>query len=255
MRKFTLILLAWGLLSVAARSGWAEPPSREQLQAAAKAAGSVNGLCPVMGRLVTTTGGSALYKGEKIAFCCPGCASQFEADPTRFMDRMRLNPPKYYYATATPSVNDMRKAKQALACANGRCPVMGRVVIEKGGFSTWQGQRIQFCCPPCKAKFDRDPETFMRLLRADPLAYAYDRPGPTNAEMRVARTNLGSVNGRCPVMGRLVMAKVATVTYRGETIGFCSAPCIEKFQSDPEQFMQRMRAEPAAYGYMPAAGR
>ena len=83
---------------------------------------------------------------------------------------------------------------------------MGKVVVPTGKSSTYRGQKIQFCCPPCKIKFDKNPDKYMRLMRADPLAYSYDRPGPTNTQMRVARTNVGSVNGRCPVMGKVVVA-------------------------------------------------
>jgi YHS domain-containing protein len=129
---------------------------------------------------------------------------------------------------------------------------MGRVVVAKGGLATYGGQRIQFCCPPCQAKFEQDPERSMRLMRADPLAYAYDRPGPTSAQMRVARTNQGTANGKCPVRGRLVTADGGTVDYRGERIGFCSAECVATFQAAPETYMTRMRSERAAYGYVPS---
>ena len=61
-----------------------------------------------------------------------------------------------------------------------------KVAVAKGGASTYRGQKIQFCCPPCKVKFDKNPDKYMRLMRADPLAYAYDRPGPTNTQMRAA---------------------------------------------------------------------
>jgi YHS domain-containing protein len=247
---FTVLALAC-FLSLTAADALAEKPSNEQLQAAARAAGSVNGLCPVRGQLVTAAGGLETYKGEKIGFCSPKCLSAFRADPTRYMDRMRLNPPKYWYVTKTPSVAAMRAAKAKLGSANGRCPVMGRVVVAKGTSSAYRGQRIQFCCPPCKAKFDADPERYMRLMRADPLAYAYDRPGPTNTQMRVARTNLGTANGRCPVMGKLVVAKGGTVQHGGQAIGFCCPPCVAKFKKEPEKYMRRLRDEPAAYGYVP----
>ena len=237
-----------------ARSAFAGPTtiSKHQLKAAAAAAKSVNGLCPVMGRLVTAKGGSATYKGERIAFCCPGCIAKFDGDPTRYMDLMRLNAPKYWYASRLPSVVAMRKAKQKVRSSNGRCPVMGKVVVAKGGYSSYQGQVIQFCCPPCKPKFDADPDRFLRLMRADPLAYAYDRPGPTNAQMRAARESAGASNGRCPVMGKAVTVKGGAVTYQGQRIGFCCPPCVAKFRKNPEAYMNRMRTEPAVYGYVTA---
>ncbi len=251
MRTFMSSALAVALLLLATASAWSAEPTREQLQAAAKKAGSVNGLCPVTRTLVVPGAGTATYKGERIGFARKEAVAAFQADPTRYMDRLRLNPPKYWYATKTPPVVTMRAAKKTCGSSNGRCPVMGKTVIVKGTSSTYRGQKVQFCCPPCKAKFDKNPDKYLRIMRADPLAYAYDRPGPTNAEMRVARTTQRTANGKCPVMGRLVVAKGRSVTYQGQKIGFCCPPCLAKFNKDPEKFMRRMRAEPAAYGYTP----
>lgn len=251
MRLTKISMSALAVLLLASGSAWSAEPTRAQLQAAAQKAASVNGLCPVKRQLVTAAAGSATYKGEKIGFAHADAVRAFEADPTRYMDRMRLNPPKYWYITKTPSVAKMREAKRTCRSAHGRCPVMGKPVVVKGGSSIYRGERIQFCCPPCKVKFDKAPERYMRLMRADPLAYAYDRPGPTNAQLRLARTNVGTANGKCPVMGKLVTANGESSVYQGQTIGFCCPPCKAKFEKDPEKYMRRMRAEPAPYGYVP----
>ncbi len=225
-------------------------PTKQQLQGAAQRAGSVNGLCPIRSRLVTTEGGAMTYGGERVAFCCKGCAAKFQAEPARYMDLMRLNPPKYWYISRFPSVVAMRKAKRQAGAANGRCPVMGKTVVQGGGSSTHKGQRIQFCCPPCKAKFEANPARYMRLMQKDPLAYAYDRPGPTALQLRTARASAGTVNGRCPVMGKLVTKSGGFVTYRGQRIGFCCPPCVAKFRKDPERFLTAMRREPWTFGYL-----
>jgi YHS domain-containing protein len=255
MKYLTMIAALVVLLLTAGGASAEEGYTQKQLQAAAKACGSVNGLCPVKGRLVEPKWGSSSYKGEKIAFSCAACAATFNADPTRYMDRMRLDPPKYWYASALPSVTQMRAAKKAVGSANGRCPVMGKAVVPTGTFSTYQGQKIQFCCPPCKAKFDRKTEKYMRILRADPLAYAYDRPGPTNAQLHAARKASGSVNGLCPVLKKTVAPAAGTFVYRKQKIGFASAEALKKFQASPETYMAPMRAEPAVYGYLPATGK
>jgi YHS domain-containing protein len=250
MRFLTATLTTAAFLLLPVAGATAGEPTPTELQAAATAVGSVNGLCPVMKKLVTPKGGASTYKGEKVAFCCPGCKERFDLDPTRYMDRMRLNPPKYWYVTKTPSVLDMRKAKDLVGSANGRCPVMGKVVVPKAGSSTYEGHTIAFCCPPCKAKFEKDPEKYMRIMRADPLAYAYDRPGPTNTELRVAREAAGAANGLCPVEKALVNADAGAVEYGGETIAFSTADARAKFEKDPETYMRPMRDEPAIYGYL-----
>ena len=240
-----LAALAWG--SPQATAG---TPTKEEMRAAAAACQSVNGVCPVMGNLVQPGGGSAIYDGEKVAFCCPGCVKKFNADPMRYMDLMRLNAPKYWYVSKKPAVVPMRKAKAALKSANGRCPVMGRLVVAGGGTATYGKQTIAFCCPGCAPQFEKSPEKYLRLMRADPLAYAYDRPGPTNAQLRAARESVKSANGLCPVMGRLVTATGGAATYKEQDIAFCCPGCAEKFHADPEAYMAKMRAEPAVYGYV-----
>lgn len=222
------------------------------LAAAKRAAGTANGLCPVMQRPVTKQGGRATYMGEQIGFCCPGCIAKFQADPVRYMNAMRREPAKYAYVSKGPTLAQMTHAANAARSANGRCPVMGNLVAPNGGSVTYKGQQIAFCCPGCIEKFKADPEKYLRAMRADPLAYGYDRPGPTHAQLRKAREAARSVNGRCPVMGNLVTPQGGSVTYRGEKIGFCCPGCISKFKADPEGWMKKLRSEPAVYGCLKA---
>lgn len=99
IRSLTALACALALLVGACgrKTGGDPVPTATELAAAAKAARAVNGLCPVMGRLVEPEGGSTDYQGQKIAFCCPPCAPKFRADPERYMKLMRENPAKYGY--------------------------------------------------------------------------------------------------------------------------------------------------------------
>jgi len=72
-------------------------PKADELAAARKEAGSVNGLCPIMENPVSPVGGFVDYKGQRVAFCCKGCETDFSADPEKYMKLMRENPAKYGY--------------------------------------------------------------------------------------------------------------------------------------------------------------
>ena len=146
-----------------------------QLEAAKRAAGTVNGLCPVMGNPVKRQGGSAEYRGEKIGFCCPGCVAKFQADPVRYMDTMRVGPAKYAYGGKGPSYATLTKAARAAGSANGLCPVMGNPVQRDGGAVMYKEQKIAFCCPPCQAKFTANPEGYMAKVRDEAAVYGYVR--------------------------------------------------------------------------------
>ncbi len=69
----------------------------DELTTARTEAGSVNGLCPIMENPVTPVGGFVDYKGQRIAFCCKGCETDFNADPEKYMAKMRADPAKYGY--------------------------------------------------------------------------------------------------------------------------------------------------------------
>lgn len=59
--------------------------------------------------------------------------------------------------------------------ANAMCPVMGNPVdVEDPDlFVDYKGQKIGFCCAPCKPKFLKDPEKYMEGMRKDPKKYGY----------------------------------------------------------------------------------
>jgi uncharacterized UBP type Zn finger protein len=44
------------------------------------------------------------------------------------------------------------------------CPVMVGNPIDKNVFVMYQGKKVYFCCPECKAKFQADPEKYLDKL-------------------------------------------------------------------------------------------
>lgn len=255
VRVLTLGVLLVGGAALALGGEDPPPPAAKpdvDLAAAAKVAGTVNGLCPIMLRPVTPEGGSVGYQGERIGFCCPGCTETFGAETAYYMDRMRLDPTKFAYTSKKPTREALAKAAAEAKSANGRCPVMGGLVSPRGGSSTYGQQTIAFCCPGCRAKFDADPERYMKALRDDPSAYGYARPGPTPAELHDARVAAHSVNGLCPIQRRLVTPRGGSAEADGQRVAFCCPGCKAKFEADPTSFLERMHAEPAVYGFVPA---
>jgi len=64
------------------------------------------------------------------------------------------------------------EAAKKAGTANGLCPVMKKPVVPDL-FSEYKGEKIGFCCPPCKPKFEKDPEKYMEKVRANPDLYGY----------------------------------------------------------------------------------
>ena len=51
-------------------------------------------------------------------------------------------------------------------CQSASCPVMGSKipnVSKASGKSVYKGKTYYFCCAGCKAKFDKDPEKYIKL--------------------------------------------------------------------------------------------
>ena len=71
--------------------------------------------------------------------------------------------------TPTPAKAQNPLAPKAFASAQkegskATCPVMGEAfVIDKATrHSVYKGKHVYFCCPGCKAKFDKDPEKYLK---------------------------------------------------------------------------------------------
>ncbi len=95
------------------------------------------------------------------------------------------------------------------------------------------------------------------LALATPLAMAACSVGHTSAEEgteAVAQevtqeANLESgevVNEICPIMeGEVGKDTAYKVEYDGKVIGFCCAGCVDKFNEDPEKYIQELGLEEA----------
>jgi YHS domain-containing protein len=48
------------------------------------------------------------------------------------------------------------------------CPVSGEKLGEMGKpyVFTYQGQEVKLCCPMCKADFDKNPDKYLKKIRA-----------------------------------------------------------------------------------------
>lgn len=102
MRRPPLALASLAFALVAAFAAWGcgaknvDDFSPAAVAAAAKTAGTVNGLCPIM-RKPVVQGDNTEYKGERYGFCCPGCSVQFLKDPERYLAAMKADPVRYGY--------------------------------------------------------------------------------------------------------------------------------------------------------------
>ena len=103
------------------------------------------GICPVSGGKLGSMGPPIKVKvGEKehAFLCCKGCiGKELKAE-------------------------HWRTIQANLAAAQGICPVMGKAVDASMKSTVVNGRKIFVCCPPCIAKIDADPATYIAKLDA-----------------------------------------------------------------------------------------
>ena len=51
-----------------------------------------------------------------------------------------------------------------------RCPITGDA-IDKKHYVDYNDRRIYFCCPDCPAKFLKDPEKYLKQMKAEGVEF------------------------------------------------------------------------------------
>lgn len=115
------------------------------------AAGPVNAKCPISGQPIDAAFVTVVDE-QSIAFCCANCKATFDADPESHLDQVE----GFVRKDETPE-------EATLATVNETCPFADKPIVADG-ITTYQGQRIGFCCANCKAKFEVDPEKYIHLV-------------------------------------------------------------------------------------------
>ncbi len=59
----------------------------------------------------------------------------------------------------------------SLAKDQTTCPVMGGM-INKNLYADYQGNRVYFCCPPCLREFKKDPDKYVKKMKAEGVTLA-----------------------------------------------------------------------------------
>jgi Cu+-exporting ATPase len=116
-------------------------------------------------------------------------------------------------------------------------PVCGMKVdpAKAAGHSEYDGETYYFCCEGCKAKFDQNPEQYLRnappARRGDGAGLVTLGPAPS------ARTEEQPAVD--PVCGMKVQPSKSAgrSEYEGRTYYFCSPSCKSKFDRKPAQFL------------------
>lgn len=192
----SVLTLAVGLAPAAAQDdGDAGDGAKEKVV-------SVVPRCPLTNEPVNLAVSVATDEGP-LFFCCKGCISKYQADPTK-------------YAT---KVAAQRKALASRDRVQVTCPV-SREPVDQKVFVESNGRQVYFCCKGCIGKYQQDPDKY-----------------------RSALANSYTYQTQCPVMDEEIDPKVLTTTATGQNIYFCCKGCDKKFVKDPSKYAPHLVAQ------------
>ncbi len=98
------------------------------------------------------------------------------------------------------------------------CPVMGEPIDFTVSTKTDEGP-VYFCCAGCIKKFNKDAGKYAEKVAAQ----------------RTALKDRAKIQVVCPVSGEAVDGKT-TLKHGGQTVGFCCAKCLAKFEAEPANY-------------------
>jgi RND family efflux transporter MFP subunit len=92
------------------------------------------------------------YRGKSYYFCADECKQQFDQDPKRYVEKTN--------GTGKPaSTHGVKPEQQAKDPVCGKDVVIS-VAAKPTTMSEYRGKTYYFCCPHCKASFDKNPQSY-----------------------------------------------------------------------------------------------
>lgn len=196
----------------------------------------VNAMCPIGKEPIVEGVPTIQYKGETIAFCCPGCSEEFMAwDDTKrdaFVVLAKAgNEPGEAHATdvidaAPEPATSMKSQPYTLST----CPVSGEPLGSMGDpiIKEFDGREVRLCCKMCVSKFEKDADTYFKEIDeqmiADQMPYY---PMTTCAISGEPLTEDGK-----DIAINLIHAN--------RLVRLCCKMCVKDFKKDPSAYIAKL---------------
>lgn len=197
--KTPLLILSALLALAPALSAQQEKPAAQPTDASAVKPAKVmvpQAACPISGKPLGTKSNFVTYQGHRIYTCCEKCPAKISAFPDLWLYRMAAEgyAPENVQTTCPISGETLENkdhfvevgSMKIYACcekcvkkikanpsgamdtlqgrkAQETCPVSGKPISGTDSFE-FQGVTIKTCCPNCPAKFQAEPEKFLKAM-------------------------------------------------------------------------------------------
>lgn len=155
-------------------------------------------------------------------------------------------------SSTNASMKDMSStSKTSLESSQAVCPVC-KMVIDKTTAeytSDYEGTTYYFCSLSCKQKFDENPEKYINSENTEDGSMDNSEQATTtetSAETNNTDSNSSTV---VDVVCKMEIDKSTaefTSEYKGTTYYFCSVDCKQKFDENPEKYLDALQEVPVA---------
>jgi YHS domain-containing protein len=163
---------------------------------------SVMPKCPVMDEPINFFVKAETEDGP-VYFCCDGCVDKYKANPGKYVAKVAAQ----------------RAALAELPKVQVSCPVTGKPVDGKTSIEH-NGEKVNFCCPKCVDKFQKDPSKY-----------------------KTALANSYTYQAKCPVMGGDIDPQSFTTLAGGQKIYFCCPGCEGPLFKESGKYASKLEAQ------------
>ncbi|HIJ72896.1 MAG TPA: hypothetical protein HPP83_02235 [Candidatus Hydrogenedentes bacterium] len=184
--------------------------------AAEKPTGNIYPLdtCPVSGEKLGSMGDPIVYdhEGREIRFCCGGCIGTFKKEPGEYLDKIDkaiVEQQRPLYPLDTCLVSEEKLG------------AMGQPIDK-----VYDNRLVRFCCKGCIAQFEK--ATTQYLTKLDEAAIEKQKDAYPLDTCLVSGAKLGA------------MGDPVDRVYGGRLVRFCCPGCIEKFDKNPVQYLEKL---------------
>jgi YHS domain-containing protein len=109
------------------------------------------------------------YEGREVQFCCDMCPKKFEKNQAKYLKKL----------------DDAIIAKEKPTYPLQTCVVSGEELVHSDMGDPvdyiYNNHLVRFCCNMCPAKFEKEPEKYLRMIEAARVSAA-DSTGATKSE-------------------------------------------------------------------------
>lgn len=156
--------------------------------------------CPVMDEAIDPTLKLATDDGP-VYFCCSGCVDKYQKNAAKYAERV---------ASQREGLKDLPKVQ--VSCPVSDEPIDSEVYSEK------DDEKVYFCCPRCKARYDEDPDKYATEI-----------------------ANSQTIQTKCPLSGQPISPDAFVEFTSGHRIYFCCNRCTTKMKADAASLVDTLR--------------